>query len=158
MAAKMEHCYELMVFAAKTGNFTATEVRGILTHALANSLKGRFTGSVSREAIIAVNNGFVGHTLVVEHPHRIQACLTDYFRVAMRDNLYPGFEEFEARLNQLSEVNITARIENAALSRKGSTYASVGIELINWCDINETDKVIFRKYLSGKISNLSEFK
>lgn len=158
MAAKMEHCYELMVFAARTGNFTATEVRGILTHALANSLKGRFTGFVSREAIIAVADGFVGHTLIVEHPHRIQACLTDYFRVAMRDNIYPSFEGFEQRLKILSEVNITTRIENAGLSRKGSTYASVGIELINWCDINEVDKVIFRKYLSGKISNLSEFK
>lgn len=150
--------FDVMAFAQANG-FTPTATRGILTHANARLLKPYtvFSGNVTAAAIEAartMRGEYVGHTLIVEHPEKMQRGLTDW----IRENVLNDYDAFEREVRHLSTVNIATRLENAALSQKGATYESLGITLVVWADIPaDVQRLLYVHCVGKRCGNHAEF-
>lgn len=159
MALALHHVFEILQFAASKPS-TAREVRGIATHAYKSSLKEftLFSGLVSRAALVQIEDGYKGHTIVREHHRQMQRSLTTYIKERMNGAPW-DYAEFEERVKHLSEVHITSVAENAALNRKGASYKSVDIELVSWDKLTFVQRALLHKHvLARHVGNASAFK
>jgi hypothetical protein len=147
-------CYDVMMYAAKSGAFNSTAVRGIYTHVIGPTLRRRicmFTGKVSRAALANL-----GGELVLEHFHRIQHELTKLVgrHIVEGENC----QEFIDAIYLMEKVHIVTKRENYdALKAKGC-YTTANIELVDWNELSPETKGFLRKrMLSSRVANIADF-
>lgn len=133
---------------------TDTDMRGMVTHLFPRTLHPytRFTGVVSESAAQALENmkgSYQGHRVIREHPHRIQAQLTQLVK-RMRETGEWNFELFEESIKNWSAINITTTKENSMLRKKGATYESLGITLVHWDTLSPDVRHLIKKSILCK--------
>lgn len=146
--------YEVMMHAAKTDTFNATNVRAIYSHIIGPKLKmhlRRFTGKVSRAAAADPEA-----KLILEHFLRIQHNLTEIIKNHIENG--PNTLAFIEAVRHMEQVHIVTSKENyAALKAKGC-YEKAGIELLNWNDLPEhVRQILYKRKLHGEVSNAKLF-
>ncbi|GJH34212.1 hypothetical protein CBA19CS91_15665 [Paraburkholderia hospita] len=152
-----------IVVMAKTGLFTACELRTVYSHGC-RAGKGKvytlFTGKVSKAALATLDPGFIADEmsrLHREHPDRLQAEITALIERQMANGDYDA-DAFADRVMALERVNITTRGENYAAMRAGGDYQQAQIELVDWSDISaDSQQTLWRKMLAGHVANAAEF-
>ena len=147
-------CYDVMMYAAKSGVFNPTAVRGIYTHVIGPSLKRRicmFTGKVSRAALANLEG-----ELVLEHYHRIQHELTKLVGRHMVEG--ENCQEFIDSIYLMEKVHIVTKRENYDAMKAKGCYTAANIELLDWSELSPEVKGFLRKrMLSSRVANISDF-
>lgn len=146
--------YGVMMHAAGTGLFNATDARAIYTHVIGTKLKMHlrtFTGKVSRAAAADPEA-----KLILEHFHRLQHRLTVLVADHMKNG--PDAAAFIEAVRQMEQVHIVTFDENYAAHRAKGCYDTAGIELLDWQDLpEEVRRTLYRRKLRGAVSNAKQF-
>jgi hypothetical protein len=147
-------CYEVMMYAAGTALFNATDARTIYSHVIGPKLKMHlrtFTGKVSRAAAADPEA-----ELRLEHFHRLQYRLTELVADHMKNG--PDADAFIKAVRHMEQVHIVTFDENYAARRSKGCYDAAGIELLDWQDLPEdVRRTLYRRKLRGAVWNAKQF-
>ncbi|MFJ2482335.1 hypothetical protein ACIOWE_18850 [Pseudomonas sp. NPDC087598] len=147
-------CYDVMMYAAKSGAFNPTAVRGIYTHIIGPGLRRRicmFTGKVSSAALANLEG-----ELVLEHFHRIQHELTKLIGRHMAEG--ENCQEFIDAIYLMEKVHIVTKRENYNAMKAKGCYTTANIELLDWSELSLEVKGFLRKrMLRSRVANITEF-
>jgi hypothetical protein len=144
---------EIMWLYGRKG-VSAADARAWYTHIKATKLRKsvrRFTGKVSKEAIISKDK------LHLEHFRRIQTNLTKLIEKHQRNKIVDP-DEFINFIIKYEEVHIVTADQNPLLMKHNGDYKKAGVILVNWNKIDpDTKTLIWKKYLKGKVSNAEDY-
>lgn len=151
--AKLTSIYEEVMWLARRPQTTPANARAWYTHVASSRLRRsvrRFTGKVSKEALNE------GETLRLEHFMRIQTNLTQLIERHLQTG--DNAKEFVQVVLDLEQVHIVTNKENYEAMKAKGDYVKAGITLVNWDSISlEKRRFLWKKMLSGKVSNAKEF-
>jgi len=146
--------YGVMMHAAGTGLFSATDARAIYSHVIGTKLKMHlrtFTGKVSRAAAADPEA-----KLILEHFHRLQHKLTVLVADHMKNG--PDAAAFIEAVRRMEQVHIVTFEENYAAHRAKGCYDTAGIELLDWLDLPvDVRRTLYKRKLHGAVSNAKQF-
>lgn len=147
--------YSDMLWLSKQPHNTPAQARAWYSHvrgkAMATKLK-IFTGKVSQSAL-----NDLSQALVLEHYDRLLLNLTALLGRHVNDQINNP-EEFIGLIERCEKVNITTAIENHHAQTAEGDYAQAGIELVDWSEIKQSDRIyLWNKKLKGLVGNAEKY-
>jgi hypothetical protein len=159
VAARLSSIYEDLLWLANRQHVTPRQARAWYSQVLAIPMAPkvrRFTGMVSRKAIAVVEGNIEG-SLVLEHPNRISHSLSRLIETHLEQQINDS-TQFLALIEHCEQVNITTDEENHRLRTTAGNYDAANIELVEWNTLSDRQRaILWETKLRRNVSNAAEY-
>ena len=151
--------YEDLKWLANRPHVTPRQARAwysaVLSKHMAVSVR-RFTGMVSREAVLVVDGSIKGG-LVLEHEYRLSYELSRLVETHHEQQINAP-TQFVELIERCEQVNITTDNENLRAKKAAGDYNAANIELVAWSSLSaEVRAFLWKRKLRGNVSNAAQY-